>query len=42
VLNNINVLIRKGRMLDFIISSILGAAAWVDYKADYGSDYLPL
>jgi len=42
VLNNINVLIRKGRTLNFIILSIPGAAIWVDYKADYGLDYLLL
>jgi hypothetical protein len=42
VLNDINVPIRKGRTLDFAMSSIPGAAAWVDYEADCGSDYLPL
>ena len=42
VLNNINILIRKGRTLDFAILSILRVAVWVDYKANYGLDYLLL
>lgn len=42
VLNNVNVLIRKGRILDFTILSILEAATQVNYKADYSLDHLLL
>jgi len=42
VLNDINIPTKKGRMLNFAISSILRVAVWVDYKANCGLDYLPL